>query len=133
MGAHPPPIDGILETVLYCDSSNEDETTSFYREVLHLPQKAQMAFRVSETQVLLLFNADRSARQTDPPPHGTRGPGHACFVVPADRYEDWKTYLEGRGVPLVPELEWPNGARSFYFHDPSGNLLEICDGDLWPR
>jgi catechol 2,3-dioxygenase-like lactoylglutathione lyase family enzyme len=133
VGAHPPPFDGILETVLYCDSSNEEETMSFYRDILQLSQKANMAFRVSERQVLLVFNADRSARQEDPPPHGARGPGHACFIAPADRYEDWKAYLEAKGVATVRELEWPNGTKSFYFHDPPGNLLEISDGDLWPR
>lgn len=133
MGTHPPRLAGILETVLYCDSSNEEETFAFYRDVLELPQKAEMAFRVSEAQVLLVFNVEHSSVQEDPPPHGARGSGHACFVVPPDRYEDWKTYLDGRGVGIVRELEWPNGTNSFYFQDPAGNLLEIADGDLWPR
>ncbi|MGH2749466.1 MAG: VOC family protein [Actinomycetota bacterium] len=133
MGAHPPPFDGILETVLYCDSSNEKETVAFYRNDLRLPQKAEMAFRVSEAQVLLVFNVEHSSLQEVPPAHGARGRGHACFVVPVDRYEDWKAHLDDRGVDIVREIEWPNGVRSFYFHDPAGNVLEIADGDLWPR
>ena len=36
-------------------------------------------------------------------------------------------------VPIVDELQWNNGVRSFYFHDPAGNLLEIAEGDLWPQ
>lgn len=133
MGAHPPPLDGILETVLYYDSPNAEQTLAFYRDVLRLPQKAGMAFRVSEAQVLLLFDAERSTAQEDPPPHGARGPGHACFVVPADGYERWRSHLADRGVEIVREIEWPNGVKTFYFHDPAGNLLEIADGDLWPR
>lgn len=133
MGAHPPLFDGILETVLYCDFSNEEETLAFYRGVLRLPQRAEMAFRVSEAQVLLVFNVERSSLQKNPPPHGARGPGHACFVVPPDCYEEWKAYLDDRDVNIVQEIEWPHGVKSFYFHDPAGNLLEIADGDLWSR
>ena len=34
---------------------------------------------------------------------------------------------------ILEEIEWENGVRSFYFHDPAGNVLEIADGDLWPE
>jgi catechol 2,3-dioxygenase-like lactoylglutathione lyase family enzyme len=34
---------------------------------------------------------------------------------------------------MLQEIEWDNGVRSFYFHDPAGNVLEIADGDLWPE
>jgi catechol 2,3-dioxygenase-like lactoylglutathione lyase family enzyme len=36
-------------------------------------------------------------------------------------------------VPIVEEIEWDNGVRSFYFHDPAGNVLEIAGGDMWPK
>ena len=36
-----------------------------------------------------------------------------------------------RDVPVLREVEWTNGT-SFYFHDPDGNLLEICNADIWP-
>ena len=32
---------------------------------------------------------------------------------------------------VLREVDWPAG-RSFYFHDPDGNLLEIADADIWP-
>ena len=28
-------------------------------------------------------------------------------------------------------FETPHGARSCYFNDPAGNLLEIAERDLW--
>jgi hypothetical protein len=28
-------------------------------------------------------------------------------------------------------MQWTRG-RSFYFHDPDANLLEIADADIWP-
>jgi hypothetical protein len=34
----------------------------------------------------------------------------------------------------VEEIEWGNGVKSFYFHDPARERArEIADGDLWPK
>jgi catechol 2,3-dioxygenase-like lactoylglutathione lyase family enzyme len=83
--------------------------------------------------VFLLFNADRSAVQTEPPPHGASGSVHVCFHTPPDVYEAWKTKIASSGIEIIQELTWDeSGLRSFYFHDPAGNTLEIADGDLWP-
>ena len=38
-----------------------------------------------------------------------------------------------QGVEITHEHDWDGGLRSLYFTDPAGNLLEIADGDLWPR
>lgn len=129
-----PILDGVLETVLYCDASNESDTRRFYEEVLGLRRlPAGFAYRTPAGHLFLLFNADESGAQDDPPPHGARGPGHTCFTCAPDAYEAWKAFLSERGVEVTREIEWPNGARSFYFEDPAGNVLEIADGDLWPR
>jgi catechol 2,3-dioxygenase-like lactoylglutathione lyase family enzyme len=66
------------------------------------------------------------------PPHGASGPGHACFLVPRGAYEAWRAFLPGRGIEVVHDHAWPGGGRSFYFHDPGGNVLEIADRDFWP-
>jgi len=39
--------------------------------------------------------------------------------------------LADRGVALIDEIAWGSGARSCYFNDPAGNLLEIAERDLW--
>jgi catechol 2,3-dioxygenase-like lactoylglutathione lyase family enzyme len=58
---------------------------------------------------------------------------HTCFVAGGESYEDWKRHLAAHDVPLTDEIAWGNGVRSFYFDDPAGNVLEIADGDMWPR
>lgn len=130
-----PELNGILETILYCDSSTEDEVRRFYREVMGFRQVGfDFAYRIgSQAHVFLLFNRDTTQHQDNPPPHGATGKGHTCFTAPPDVYERWKTYLDERGVAPHNEITWGNGMRSFYFDDPAGNVLEIAEGDFWPR
>jgi catechol 2,3-dioxygenase-like lactoylglutathione lyase family enzyme len=124
-------LTAVLETVLYHASGEEDALARFYGEVLGLPRiGGGLTFRVG-AGVLLLFNRERSSVQSTPPPHGASGPIHTCFV--ADDYDGLKQRVADAEVPILEERSWDNGVRSFYFHDPAGNVLEIADGDLWPR
>jgi catechol 2,3-dioxygenase-like lactoylglutathione lyase family enzyme len=115
-------------------SGQEEELARFYSEVLglHAVGREGLTFRVGPG-LLLLFDGDRSAVQSKPPPHGARGSTHTCFVAAAENYESWKLRLANHDVRIVDEIEWDNGVKSFYFRDPAGNLLEIADGDLWPK
>lgn len=127
-------ISGILETVVYCDTETEKDAKRFYEEVLGLRPVGLggNAYRISEKQMLLLFNTDESSVQDDPPAHGAAGKIHSCFLVAPSDYEGWKNHLTTEGVEITRELTWKDGLRSFYFEDPAGNVLEIADGDLWP-
>jgi len=130
-----PDFAGVLETVLYHDSADRDAVERFYRGVLGLTAVAGwedgVAFRVGPT-VLLLFDRDRLARRAGPiADHGASGPGHACLQADVDRYDQWREQLAAAGVEVLHDHDW-GGARSFYFKDPAGNLLEIADSDLWP-
>lgn len=127
-------LERILETVLYYSSGQEDELTRFYGEVLGLRAVGHsgLTFRVGDG-LLLLFDAELASMQSRPPPHGARGPVHTCFVAQADQYENWKQRVTDESGAILQEMEWDNGVRSFYFHDPAGNVLEIADGDLWPE
>lgn len=124
---------GILETVVYCTTENEDETRRFYREVLGLTplRKGSSGHRVG-TGVFLLFNRDRTSTQDWPPPHGAVGPVHTCFLAEPGDYDRWKAKLDTKGVEIVDETEWDSGTRSLYFEDPAGNMLEIAERDMWP-
>jgi catechol 2,3-dioxygenase-like lactoylglutathione lyase family enzyme len=124
----------ILETVLYYPSGQEVELARFYGEVLGLQAvgRSGLTFRVGDG-LLLLFDAGLSSVQSRPPAHGARGPIHTCFVASADEYEAWKERVTDETGSILEEIEWDNGVRSFYFHDPAGNVLEIADGDLWPE
>lgn len=131
-----PELAAVLETVLYHEPAERAAVEHFYSDVLGLPAVAGwedgVAFRVGGG-VLLLFDRDRLAQRQGPiSDHGTTGAGHACLQtrVPDD-LERWRAMLETAGIEILHDHDW-GGARSFYFKDPAGNLLEIADGDLWP-
>jgi catechol 2,3-dioxygenase-like lactoylglutathione lyase family enzyme len=133
----PSPLRAILEACLYHDSRDRAAVERFYVDGLGLRLVARwpdgIAFRIG-TGVLLLFDRQLLAeRDSAIAAHGAAGPGHACLLAhdPAG-YDGWKQRLVHGGVEITHEQEWEHGRRSFYFHDPAGNLLEIADGDLWP-
>ncbi|MGH3081095.1 MAG: VOC family protein [Gaiellaceae bacterium] len=128
-------LSGILETVVYCTTENEEETRRFYRDVLGLQpvREGSVAYRIG-TGLLLVFNADESSVQDSPPPHGARDARvHTCFLTAPEDYERWKERLTENGVEIAQEIEWPSTPRSFYFKDPAGNMLEVAEGDMWPK
>lgn len=132
-----PQLKGILETTLYCAPAEREAVETFYADTLGLAEVARWAdgtsYRVGPG-VLLIFDRERLEGRDEPMAgHGTHGPGHACFVVDEDGYSAWRERLERTGVEILDEQEWPSGKCSFYFRDPAGNLLEIANGDLWPR
>jgi len=132
----PPALDAVLETTLYYGAGEEAAMERFYSGGLGLRRISGkeglfLAFRLGPA-VLLLFDRNAARRQTSPPPHGSTGPGHVCFVVSGSEYGAWKSHLTRLGVLLQGESEWPSGGRSFYFSDPAGNTLEIADRDIWP-
>jgi catechol 2,3-dioxygenase-like lactoylglutathione lyase family enzyme len=130
---------GILETVLY--ATDLDAVEAFYRRVLGLEpfaksQGRQVFYRCGN-QVLLIFNPE--ATKVPPaldaklpvPPHGARGEGHVCFRASADEVETWRRHLQGHGVAIEADFEWPGGGRSIYFRDPAGNCLEFAEPRIW--
>jgi catechol 2,3-dioxygenase-like lactoylglutathione lyase family enzyme len=125
---------GILETVVYCTTENEEATRRFYRDVLGLQPLGEdsMAHRLG-TGVFLVFNADESSVQDSPPAHGAPDTRvHTCFLAAEGEYDGWKDRLAAAGVEITKEIAWPSGPRSFYFEDPAGNVLEIAEADMWP-
>lgn len=130
----PPRISGVLETVLYF--SDPERTETFYSDVLGMRlldrEPGRSLFYRAGASVFLLFKSDRTRTSGKLPAHGARGTIHTCFRVPASEYDAWKRHIESAGVPILKEVEWERG-RTFYFHDPDGNLLEIANADIWPE
>jgi catechol 2,3-dioxygenase-like lactoylglutathione lyase family enzyme len=129
----------ILESALYVTDLAVSE--DFYRDVLGLAligkvEGRHVFFRCGKG-VLLLFKAE--ATEVPPPadarlpvpPHGARGPGHLCFSAAADEIDGWKAALTAKGVAIEADFEWPQGGRSIYFRDPSGNSLEFAEPRIW--
>jgi catechol 2,3-dioxygenase-like lactoylglutathione lyase family enzyme len=129
----------ILESALYV--GDLDAAEAFYRDVLGLAPITRVEgrhafFRCGEG-VLLLFNAAATEIPPAPdarlpvPPHGARGPGHLCFAANAQEIESWRERLSRHGIAIEADFEWPNGGRSIYFRDPSGNSLEFAEPRIW--
>jgi catechol 2,3-dioxygenase-like lactoylglutathione lyase family enzyme len=128
-----PPINRVLETILYVDDLEAAE--GFYGDVLGLELDSSkeglfVFFRCGDA-MLLLFEPDAASTGRNVPAHGAHGPGHACFAVAEDDLGSWKTRLEGAGVAIEQEVAWPRGGRSFYFRDPAGNSLELATPRIW--
>jgi catechol 2,3-dioxygenase-like lactoylglutathione lyase family enzyme len=129
----------ILESALYVGDLKAAE--EFYGRVLGLEvivrAEGRHVFLRCGSGVLLLFNADATEIPPAPeaklpvPPHGARGPGHLCFAASAEEIDRWKVHLEAGGVTVEADFEWPNGGRSIYFRDPSGNSLEFAEPRIW--
>lgn len=133
-----PPCDGTLESALYAEDLNAAET--FYSGILglsvQLRQAGRHVFFRAGGSILLVFDPAASARGAPPgglpvPVHGARGPGHWCMAVPADSLDRWRAHLEGHGVKIEADFQWPNGARSIYVRDPAGNSIELAPRGLW--
>ena len=127
------PIDRVLETILYVDDLAAAER--FYGDLLGLELDSKkhglFVFFKCGDGMLLLFEPEAAARGRQVPPHGARGPGHACFAVAEPALADWRERLTAAGVEIEQEVEWPRGGRSFYFRDPAGNSLELATPKIW--
>ncbi|MGE0281666.1 MAG: VOC family protein [Rhizobiaceae bacterium] len=129
----------ILESALYV--TDLDAAEAFYAEVMGLERlgkvKGRHVFFRCGDGVLLLFNAEATKTPPKPdaklpvPPHGTVGQGHLCFAGTPEEISDWKAQLQDKGVTIEADFEWPQGGRSIYFRDPSGNSVEIAEPRIW--
>lgn len=134
----PDPPQAVLETALYVDDL--DEAARFYAEVIGLEEVQRVpgrhVFFGCGSGMVLLFDPQASARPSNGlpvPVHGAQGPGHMCFRVPGPTLEGWVQWFARRDVPIEADFHWPNGARSIYARDPSGNSIEVSEAKLWGR
>lgn len=123
----------IKETCIYV--TDLERTKAFYTETLGLPlislvKGRHVFFRAGES-VLLCFIADVTEAEKELPPHGARGSIHFAFEVESKEYDAALQKLRDAGVHILHEHTWKGGLRSFYFHDPDGNLLEVIEEGLW--
>ncbi|MER8825383.1 VOC family protein [Mesorhizobium sp. M0938] len=129
----------ILESALYV--TDLDAAENFYSSVLGLDLLGKvdgrhLFFRCGNG-VLLIFNAEATKVPPAPdarlkvPPHGAVGDGHLCFAASADEILRWKAHLEEKKIAIESEFEWPQGGRSIYIRDPSGNSIEFAEPRIW--
>jgi len=134
----PPPIVGVLETVLYVDDL--ERAAAFYREVMGLPilysDPRIRAFDVGGRGTLLLFPRGGTLSPVETPggtipPHDGSGPVHIAFSIEAAALDDWRRHLAAADVAIESTTRWPRGGTSIYFRDPDGHLVEIATPGLW--
>lgn len=129
----------ILESALYVTDLAAAE--EFYAGVLGLKllgkvEGRHLFFRCG-AGVLLIFNAEATRVPPAPdarlkvPPHGTVGDGHLCFAASAMEIAGWKAHLVAKKIAIESEFEWPQGGRSIYIRDPSGNSIEFAEPRIW--
>lgn len=135
---HVPLPSAIMETCLDVTDlpRSQDFYTGFFGYSVINCDGRYCALSVGGHQVLVLF-----VRGGDPggtrlpfgtiPPHGTTGPAHIGFSVPAETLPAWENLLRERGIPVESSVTWPTGGRSVYFRDPDGHLLELLTPGIW--
>lgn len=141
MAQRPPPIDGIVESILYADDL--PRAVAFYRDEIGLEPlvgdgERFQCFRGGPRQVLLLFKRGGTLEPAEVPggvipPHDGRGPHHIAFAVGKEAYAAWKARLLSRGISIESETSWERGGQSVYFRDPDGHLVELVTPGIWPN
>lgn len=126
-------ISRIKETCIYV--TDLKATREFYSYKLQLPlisyvEGRHVFFKAGES-VLLCFIADKTKQETELPPHGATGVIHFAFEVPRQEYDESLQKLRDAGITILHQQQWKDNLRSFYFHDPDNNLLEIIEEGLW--
>jgi catechol 2,3-dioxygenase-like lactoylglutathione lyase family enzyme len=127
-------IKAVIETAIYVDDLQATE--AFYGTILGLRVIAKepgrhVFFQAGEASVLLAFLATATLKGDQLPAHGATGPGHFALGIEAESFDAWLTLLEGHGVTIEKEIEWPRGGRSVYFRDPAGNSVELVTPGVW--
>ena len=126
-------IVSIKETCIYVNDL--EKTQDFYTRKLGLPLislvKNRHLFFKAGSSVLLCFIANETQKETELPPHGAQGSIHFAFAVSNKDYNDALIQIKNAGIYILHEHLWQRGIRSFYFHDPDNNLVEIIEQELW--
>lgn len=124
----------VLESVLYAEELVA--ARAFYVGLIGLEEISfdveRDLFMKAEGSAVIVFKASKTLiPDAGVPPHGTTGPGHLAFAASHSEIEGWKSRLADASVEITKEITWKNGARSIYFNDPAGNVLEFATPDLW--
>jgi catechol 2,3-dioxygenase-like lactoylglutathione lyase family enzyme len=126
-------ISRIKETCIYV--SDLQRTQTFYAGKLGLPvisivEDRHVFFRAGDS-VLLCFIAEKTLKEMELPPHGALGCIHFAFEVDSEEYESALQQVKKANITLLHEHVWKGKLRSFYFHDPDDNLVEVIEEGLW--
>src|SRR5206468_12476305 len=95
----------------------------------------------SQQRYLRLFSRTGAGKPNQPPyrvvpacalpQHRGRGPAHVAFGISKETVHPWRQRLAKHDVDLLSDISWETGARSLYFRDPDGHLIELATPGIW--
>ena len=101
----------------------------FYQFKDAMGQEARFATTKTDDQITTRLAALADTLQLPPgaEPGKVHTVHHIGFVVKRpENVDQWAERLRGQGIPLAQEPKsHRDGARSFYFHDPDGLLIQL--------
>ncbi len=124
-------VNRVLETALYAEDL--EAAAKFYTQVLGLEVHEREAgrhlfFRCGDG-MFLVFNPNQT--RIEKQPHGCTGVGHVAWAILESEIEPWRAWLKEMNVPILSEVDWPQGGHSIYFKDPAKNSLELATTKVW--
>ncbi len=130
-------INKVVETCIY--SSDLDSMKKFYVGVLGLPlvqeENNKLIFLKAGKSMLLIFDPTRTSMDRDRlPAHGAQTPPssvHFAMEIEVRDYQQWKKLLANNKIAIEKEVDWKGRAKSLYFRDPAGNLVELITPGEW--
>ena len=99
----------------------------FYTRIMNM----RIEWQPDADNAYLTSGSDNLALHQTSPPAGPAVPAGALdhfgfLVATPDEVDGWARDLEARGVELVQQPKTHrDGARSIYFRDPDGNLIQL--------
>jgi len=131
-------IKKVIETCIY--SSDLERMKNFYAGILGLSviqeERDKLIFLKAGESMLLIFNPTITRTNNgNLPAHGALSPPssiHFAMEIEREEYDASKQLLIASSVTIEKEVKWNNHAKSIYFRDPAGNLVELITPGGWP-
>jgi catechol-2,3-dioxygenase len=131
-------IKKVVETCIY--SSDLESMKNFYAGILGLPviqeEQDKLIFLKAGKSMLLIFDPVRTKTNNGSlPAHGTPTPPssiHFAMEIEKQEYHASKQLLIDNNIVIEKEVNWNSDAKSIYFRDPAGNLVELITPGGWP-
>jgi catechol-2,3-dioxygenase len=131
-------INKVIETCIY--SSDLESMKKFYVGILGLSviqeEEDKLIFLKAGKSMLLIFDPLRTGSDNDKlPTHGAMTPPssiHFAMEIEEQEYQPCREFLARNGIAIEKEVRWNTNAKSLYFRDPAGNLVELITPDAWP-
>jgi catechol-2,3-dioxygenase len=131
-------VNKVIETCIY--SYDLESMRKFYVDILGLlpieEERDKFIFLKAGKSMLLIFNPARTSVDNNSlPTHGAMTPPsmiHFAMEIKEEEYQDWNKLLSKNSISIEKKVDWKNKAKSLYFRDPAGNLIELITPGEWP-